>query len=368
MKNPTERRAVVAPLLLYAVGYCLLAPVFAGCSSHEEIWAEGRPKHHTTEGFRNYPVVPEPRSAGFAFYVRRVWGSFFRPDVPADHFLPEKDAIAQYKQLGGRDSLTWIGHATFLITLNGKRILTDPFLTETASPFRMFGPRRFVPPGIGLENLPAIDIIVVSHNHLDHLDEETVESLPGKENIRVFVPLGLKSFFLERGYRNVTELDWYESHTYGDIRFTALPTVHFSRRGLFDGNKTLWCSWSLSTATGKYYFSGDTADSPSIFRETGQHDGPYDLAMIPIAAYKIVKEEHSAHIAPEQAVKIGGEIGADTMVAMHWGTIELSDEPHWEPPVRFTKAAREAGMSDDQIWVMKIGETRPLPKHGSSSR
>jgi len=337
--------------------------LMAGCSSSSspEIWTEGKPNHHTQNGFRNYPVIPDLPPVGAAFYFRRILGSFYLPDVPGEHFLSEKDAISQFRQLNGGNSITWLGHATFLIRLNGMTILTDPFLTEFASPLWEFGPRRYVQPGISLDNLPPIDMVVVSHNHFDHLDAETVESLQGKEKIHVFVPLGLKPFFKDRGYTNVEELDWKQSSSYGGIDLTALPVVHFSGRGLNDKNKTLWCSWSISSQSGKVFFSGDTSYSPTIFKTIGKEYGPYDLGIVSIGAYKTRKHVPASHLTPEEAVKVAVETNSNIAVAMHWGTIELSDEPPWEPPVRFKKAAQDNGISFDQTWVMKIGETRRLP-------
>jgi len=337
--------------------------LMAGCSSSSptEIWAEGKPKHHTENGFRNYPVIPDPPPVGAAFYFRRVLDSFFFPDVPDDHYLSEKDSISQFQQLNGQDSITWLGHATFLIRINGRIILTDPFLTEYASPLWDFGPRRYVQPGISLDNLPPIDIVVVSHNHSDHLDAETIESLQGKNNIHVFVPLGLKAFFKDRGYTNIEELDWNEKLSYGGIELTALPAVHFSGRGLSDKNKILWCSWSISSQSGKVFFSGDTSYSPTIFKIIGEENGPYDLAIVSIGAYKTRKYGPASHLTPEEAVKVAIETKSNVAVAMHWGTIKLSDEPPWEPPVRFKKAAQDIGISSNQTWVMKIGETRLLP-------
>ncbi len=345
------------------VGIILLVLFLLSCSSASspEIWTEGTPKHHIKDGFRNYPEVPKPQSATIGFYFRRFWGSFVFPDVPTDHYLTENEAINQYAGFNGLDSITWIGHATFLIRMNGKTILTDPFITKYASPVKYFGPERFVQPGISLENLPPIDIIVVSHNHLDHLDAETVESLEGKEKIQVFVPLGLRSFFSERGYQSITEMDWYDSAVHNNIRFTALPAIHYSQRSTNDRNKTLWSAWSFSSASGKYFFSGDTSYSPFFFEDIGRKDGPYDLAMISIGAYKVRESGPESHLTPEEAIKVANEIGAKTIVGMHWGTIELSDEPHWEPPVRFKKAARENGLSSDHAWLMKVGETRLLP-------
>ncbi len=344
-------------------GIVFIIMLMAGCSSSSspEIWAEGKPKHHTQNGFRNYPIIPEPPPVGAAFYFRRVMDSFFLPDVPKDHYLSEIDAISQFQQLNGQNSITWLGHATFLIRINGKTILTDPFLTEYASPFWDFGPRRYVQPGISLDNLPPIDMVVVSHNHLDHLDAETIESLQGKEKIHVFVPLGLKEFFKDRGYKNIKELDWNESFSYGGIELTALPVVHFSGRGMNDKNKTLWCSWSISSLSKKVFFSGDTSYSPIIFKTIGKENGPYDLAIVSIGAYKTRKYGPASHLTPEEAVKVAIETKSNVAVAMHWGTIGLSDEPPWEPPVRFNKAAQDNGISSNQTWVMKIGETRFIP-------
>ena len=333
------------------------------CSSSAPsvIWADEKPKHHTENGFRNYPVIPDPPSVGVAFYLRRTWGSFVLPDVPPDHYFSENKAIEQYEQLKGKNSITWLGHATFLLRLGGKTILTDPFLTEYASPFWIFGPRRYVQPGISLKNLPLIDILIVSHNHLDHLDEETVESLEGKETMRVFVPLGLKPFFQDRGFVFIEELDWNESVKYDGLKLTCLPAVHYSGRSTGDKNKTLWCSWAIEASTGKYFFAGDTAASPTIFKKIGDNHGPFQLAMIPIGAYQTRENWPPTHLTPEQAIELKKDVKANIAVAMHWGTIELSDEPHFEPAKRFDKSAREHGIISDEAWIMKIGETRLLP-------
>jgi len=330
-------------------------------SSFSETAVQEKPRHHTQDGFRNYPVIPDPPPVGAAFYFRRILDSFFLPDIPDEHFLTEKESMSQFQQLNGKNSITWLGHATFLIRINGKTILTDPFLTEFASPLWEFGPRRYVQPGISLDNLPPIDIIVVSHNHLDHLDAETIEALQGKENIHVFVPLGLKSFFKDRGYTKVEELDWNERSSSGSIELTALPAVHFSGRGLNDKNKTLWCSWSISSESGKIFFSGDTSYSPTLFKTIGQVNGPFDVAIVSIGAYKTRKYGPASHLTPEEAVKVVMETKSNVAVAMHWGTIQLSDEPPFEPPVRFKKATQDNGIASDKTWVMKIGETRLLP-------
>ncbi len=359
MKHSTPVRKIPVTGILVLI-FFLIFLVDCSSSSLPEIWVEGKPKHHTQNGFRNYPVIPDPPPVGPTFYFRRILGSFFLPDVPGDHTLSEKEAMIQFSQMSGQDSITWLGHATFLIRINGKTILTDPFLTEFASPFWEFGPRRYAPPGISLDNLPPIDIVVVSHNHLDHLDSETVESLQGKEAIHILVPLGLGEFFKERGYTDIEELDWNESFSYGGIELAALPAVHYSGRGMNDKNKTLWCSWSIESQSTKIFFSGDTSYSPTIFKSIGEKNGPYDLAIVSIGAYKTRQYGPASHLTPEQAVTVMMDTKSSAAIGMHWGTIELSDEPLREPPVRFKKAAQDNDIPPDKVWVMKIGETRPL--------
>jgi len=337
---------------------CLLT---VSCSAAPER-LEGMPEHHTTEGFGNIHDIPTSSSKGPLFVLRRIWGSAFHPDVPDGHVLPEEVAVNSLKELAEEDTLTWLGHSTFLLRINGKIILTDPFLTNRASPVSFVGGvTRYTPPGIKIENLPKIDMIVISHNHYDHLDFHTIDALPNKDKIHVGVPIGVGELFEEAGYKNIYELDWNESITVGDIRLEALPAAHDSGRWLVDKNKSLWASWGVSSPSGKYYFGGDTGYSP-VFKEAGDKYQSFDMAILPIGAYGPNELMWMSHVTPEQAIQAGQDLNADILVAGHWGTIELSDEDHWEPPIRFLEAAEKAGMDEEKAWVMKIGETRILPK------
>ncbi|MBU2513668.1 MBL fold metallo-hydrolase [bacterium] len=340
----------------------LIVFVVIGCSSASQTWLEGKPRHHVKDGFRNHPEIPEVPPTKPFFYLRRFYTSFILPDVPSDHVISENLAIAQFNELQEKDSITWLGQSTFLIRLDGLTILTDPYLTTYASSVWGLGPKRFAPPGISLENLPPIEVIVLSHNHLDHLDSETVASIKNKDRIQVYVPLGLKSFFTKRGYQHVDELDWYDQKRKDSLTFTSLPTVHHSGRSLGDKNKTLWCSWNISSVSQKIYFVGDSGYSPTIFKEIGEKMGPVDLALLTIGAYDTRQGDPMTHLYPEAAVKVGLDLNAETIVGMHWGTIQLSDEPPFEPPVRFKAAADKAGYSEDNTWIFKIGETRALPE------
>ena len=323
--------------------------------------AEIKPNHHTNEGFRNIPYVETASSKGAMFVLRRIWGSAFHPSVPLDHQVPENLAISELEKLSGNNTITWLGHSTFLLRIGGKNILTDPFLTNRASPFSFAGGvTRYVPPGITINNLPDIDMIIVSHNHYDHLDRYTVCALPNKEDISVFIPLGLKPIFSGCGYKKIHELDWWMEAHMDELNIVALPAVHDSGRGLTDKDETLWSSWAIIIGDKKYYFGGDTGYSP-VFRDIGGIYGAFDLAIVPIGAYEPRKLMWMSHVTPEEAVQIGIDINAKTLVGGHWGTIELSDEDHWEPPTRFESAGKSAGMDANSIWVMKVGETKILP-------
>ncbi|MGZ6988219.1 MAG: MBL fold metallo-hydrolase, partial [Thermoanaerobaculia bacterium] len=223
-----------------------------------------------------------PQTAGLAefvpFFLRRA-RDLRPPPVPPGHVMPTAEAKALLARTGP-ESLTWLGHATFLLRTGGKTILTDPFLSDRASPFAGLGPKRYVPPGLPFEALPKIDAIVISHNHYDHLDARAIERFSSKEKIAALVPSGLGDFFLRRGYRDVRELRWEESARLGGVVFTALPCIHFSGRTPFDRNATLWCSWSIVSPSLRVFFAGDTGYGP-VFAETGARHGPFDLALVP---------------------------------------------------------------------------------------
>lgn len=332
--------------------------LLTGCSP-AAVAVEGKPLHHTTNGFRNYPLTPNPKSPGFSFLWRRMKELYNPPEIPAGHVITEPEAIAAFKQYSQNDSITWIGHTTYLLKISGKTFLLDPFFYEVPSPLPV-GPKRYVSSAISLEQLPSIDGIIISHNHYDHLDVDAIEKLKEKSKIQVFVPLGLKSFFTKRGYQHVIELDWNQSSDFEDIKLTALPAVHFSNRGLGDRNETLWCSWAIQSSGFSCYFAGDTAYSETIFKRIGLQFGRFDSAIVPIGAYQPQNVMRAVHTNPEEAIQIANDVKADLIIPSHWGTISLTDEPAFEPPERYQKFASKTGISDGRATIMKIGETRSL--------
>jgi N-acyl-phosphatidylethanolamine-hydrolysing phospholipase D len=338
----------------------LVACTSTSSESSKEISLDNRPKHHTSSGYQNDPFVETASSKGIFFYMRRAWDSIFVPEVPDGHELTELESLQLLNSISS-DRITWLGHASFLITTSGVTILTDPFLSKRASPVSWAGPRRIVNLPIPINKLPAIDIVIVSHNHYDHLDDKTVRELKNKNEINVVVPLGLKSFFTERGYSKVTELDWGQSVSVEGIDITAEPNVHDSARSTSDHNETLWASWVIESLQKRILFIGDTGYSKTIFNYIGDKYDSFDFAILPIGAYEPRKLLWMSHVTPEEAVSIGIDVRAKTLISSHWGTISsLSDEPMFEPPGRFKKAGRDGGFLDEDLWIMKVGETRAV--------
>lgn len=325
------------------------------------------PSHHLSNGrFQNPPGSPHhiARVSDFASFIyKQLTSGWKTPKVPKGHVIPARQARQNVDRHRGHEAITWLGHASFLFQLQGQTILTDPFLSARAGIAGILGPRRFAGPGLPVTQLPPIDVILLSHAHYDHLDIQTLQAIPNKERIEVVVPLRVAPLVRACGFKRVYELDWYDRISFAGIEYTALPAIHFSRRSLWDENKTLWASFSIRTPLHHLYFSGDTAYG-KVFDEIGARMGPFDLALIGIGAYEPRRIMRPVHAAPEEAVQIGLDIRASTLVAMHWGTIVLSTEPPFLPPERFKNAGIDAGIPEDKLWVLKIGETRALPpKH-----
>jgi N-acyl-phosphatidylethanolamine-hydrolysing phospholipase D len=334
----------------------------AGCAREPASAPAGGRWHHTADGFRNPPGSPTP-GGDFgdwsSFFLRRLTDRE-EVAVPADHVLPAAEALdGVVNRRSDRDRLTWLGHASFVLRLDGVAILTDPYLSPYASPLPPLGPKRFVPPGLPVERLPPIDLLLLSHNHYDHMDLPTIEALAGKERIEVVVPLRLAGYFRERGYRRVRELDWYQGATVAGLEITALPAIHFSKRTPFDRNRTLWTGYAIQSRAKRVYFAGDTAYGP-VFQELGREIARFDVGLVPIGAYEPRELMQGSHATPEETVRIAQELGIARMVGMHWGTIRLTEEPPFEPRGRFRAAAAAAGYREDAAWVMRIGETREI--------
>ncbi|MBT3350057.1 MAG: MBL fold metallo-hydrolase [Rhodospirillaceae bacterium] len=264
--------------------------------------------------------------------------------------------MSGFHALGEGEGVTWLGHSTFLVRQGGLTILTDPFLTKYASPYPPFGPKRHSGPALRIDQLPPIDILLISHNHYDHLDERTLRRLQNKDKMQVLVPLGVGDLLRGLGFSIVKELDWHQTSVFGNVEVRALPVVHGSGRGLKDSNQSLWCGFKIKSEKTKLFFAGDTAYG-EVFAELGQIYGPFDVGLLPIGAYHPDYFFQRVHINPEEAVQISQDMRIHHLVAMHWGNIVMTKEPIEEPPIRFAKAGREAGIPDHRLHILKIGES-----------
>ena len=291
------------------------------------------------------------------FFARRVAGAFSdRPGAPER--VANDGAFLRENAKHSTPTVTWVGHATMLVQMDHVTFLTDPTWSDTASPVSFAGPKRFVPPGVALEDLPPIDFVVVSHNHYDHLDLGTLSALAARRaETRFFVPLGNGALLRENGVENVEELDWGESRDFAGVRVHCLPAQHWSRRGVRDGLMTLWASWAVTGAQRRFYFAGDTGYFAG-FARIAEALGPFDLAALPIGAYEPVAMMKASHMDPEEAVRAAVDLRTRRAVAMHYGTFDLTDEPLDEPPRRFRAAAQSGALGADAAWLMKVGETR----------
>lgn len=250
-------------------------------------------------------------------------------------------------------SLTWVGHATFVVHEDDDVFLTDPHFGE-----RAFWPRRLHPPGVPIGSIPPDAFAVISHNHYDHLDEWTVENLP--ESVSWFVPLGQAEWFRERGREQVVELDWWESAKHGRWTLTCLPSQHWTRRVGMGRNEALWCSWLVDSGVRRYYFAGDTGYFHG-FREFARRFDPIDVAMLPIGAYEPRWFMAYQHMNPAEAWQAFRDLEARWMLPMHWGTFDLTDEPLDLPPRELARAVEETGGDPQQVRLLAVGERWHIP-------
>ncbi len=249
--------------------------------------------------------------------------------------------------------MAWLGHAGVLIEIDGKRVLTDPVLSDRASPTSYVGPKRFHPSPIDLQKLRNVDAVVISHNHYDHLDQATIRHL-SKQETQFFVPLGNKAQLLAWDIPDaqITELDWWEEATVNGLRIVSTPSRHYSNRGTFDYKKTLWSSWSIVGPTNRVFVSGDTGYA-KVFSEIGTRLGPFDATVIKVGAYGPGDAWHDIHMTPEQAVQVHLDVKGGHMLPVHWGTFNLAYHP-WDEPIIRTQTS--AAQKNIVLATPKVGE------------
>ena len=356
--------------------------------------------HHTASGFQNTHAASVSR--GFTDLLRWRWQAWREglpppPAQPTPVQAPDLALLQGYApawqqaqaQTGAQSgtvlspvpvpvpapapTVTWIGHATALVQAGGLQVLTDPVFSERVSPVSWAGPKRKTPPGVAMDDLPPIDVVVISHSHYDHLDKGSLVQLHQRSQrlghaTAFLVPLGLKELLEGWGIAGVQEIDWWQSVRVGSTDFFLTPVQHWSARGLFDRNHTLWGGWAVFGPDLHWYFAGDTGYSPD-FAQTRQYfadrqsaalGGGFDLALIPVGAYEPRWFMQHQHVNPAEAVRMHQDLGARRSIGVHWGIFELTDEPLDQPP-RDLQAARDAaGLAAGAFSVLAVGETQAL--------
>ena len=319
------------------------------------------PYHHLADGtFKNPEGSPE-RDPNIKWSMSK-WNKEkkkIKINIPPDHIISKEEVLKNLKGLDGDDYVAWIGHATFLIKLGNTTIITDPLFSKNAGPL-IFGPKRYVDPAIDLKDIPEINLYLLTHNHYDHLDYRTIKKFPYKKT-KVLTPLKLGKYFTKNGFDNVEEMDWYDQVQINDLKVTLMPAVHWSKRTLTDTNKTLWGSFLIEYKDKKIFFACDTGYG-NIYKELGNKYGPIDLTFINIGAYDFrpMFEKSIYHANPEEALNIGQDLKSKKVLGMHWGTVILSLEDPFEPPVRFKNATNKYGYHIDDAILFKIGEVKKL--------
>tara|TARA_B100001059_G_C17832667_1_gene585755 strand:+ start:313 stop:1434 length:1122 start_codon:yes stop_codon:yes gene_type:complete len=332
------------------------------------------PAHHIGNKFRN-PYLPSDYQPSFiAFLKARLFDDMTWPDEPENY--KEYWQAANLERIHNPDfnkaQATLIGHSTVLLQYKGINILTDPIFSERSSFSQNIGPKRYTPPALSIDQLPKIDIIVISHNHYDHLDTTSVKGLTSSKFITSIngeqplwlVPLGLKKWFSQFEVTNIKEMDWWQEHTLNGLTIQAQPSQHWSRRSLFDTNQSLWASWAFTWSEKDTdskgftaWFGGDTGYNPYQFKEIGLALGEVDLAMIPIGAYEPRWFMKTQHVNPSDAVKIFKDINAKSAFGIHWNTFVLTAEAVDEPPKALEKALQKNGINAEQFQAINIGST-----------
>jgi L-ascorbate metabolism protein UlaG (beta-lactamase superfamily) len=257
--------------------------------------------------------------------------------------------------------VTFINHATVLIQTEGLNILTDPIWSERASPVRWAGPKRHRSPGLRFEDLPPIDIVLISHNHYDHLDVATLVRLQAEHQPRFVTSLGNRAFLNSREIADAVEVDWWETaKVLNELSVTCVPGKHFSGRWLSDGDVTLWCGYIVHGAAGNIYFAGDTGMG-NHFVEIKNRFGPIRLALLPIGAYLPNWFMHPVHLSPSEAVEAHHLLAAQVSTAMHFGTFALGDDGEFEPVQTLRDALSKDAKGNSGFWVLEHGEGRNVP-------
>jgi N-acyl-phosphatidylethanolamine-hydrolysing phospholipase D len=332
------------------------------------------------------PAIVNGDNAWYDILWRSIRGDFkplMPPDGGYDAFARKWSCEVEFARIAQRSQepvVTWLGHVTVLLQVAGLNILTDPTLAPAAGPYGRFGAARKVPAPIAVKDLPTIDVLLISHNHYDHLCDATIDALIASgQRPQIIVPLGLKKWFDKRGIPNVTELDWWRQKDItvnvqgqsvrDSVRIHFTPAQHWSKRTPFDTNASLWggymVEWLRADAKSqaepwRFLFPGDTGYS-NDFKAIRERIGAVDFLALPIGAYLPRDFMKNMHVNPDDAVQMLLDLDAKQAMGVHWGTFMLTQEAFDHPPRDLAIALKQRGVPQERVWLMKHGETRAIP-------
>lgn len=355
--------------------FAVLLAVFlvtAGCT-HRNPHYDSSKMHHTPEGFTNTDpaVVQAGRYPWYEILWRRLRGDFTPAAPPPGGYAafakawsqPVNRELVMHRQ--EVPLVTWLGHATLLLQLGRLNILIDPQFSMRTGPNAWLGAPRHVPPPHAVEDLPKIDLVLISHSHYDHLDTETLDRLFAAGQQPLFlVPLGLKAWFAENGYAaraEVLEMDWWDRHAIGPLAIHFTPAQHWSKRTPFDTNRSLWGGFMVEwpVRDWRFLYTGDTGYSRD-FLDIRARLGPVDFLAVPVGSYEPRDFMKPQHINPDEAVQIALDVEAKQALGVHWGTFGLTQEPFDQPPRDLAAALAARQLPPDAFWLFKHGESRAL--------
>jgi L-ascorbate metabolism protein UlaG (beta-lactamase superfamily) len=333
--------------------------LLSACISTNPYFDPNKP-HHIPKGFKNNY---SEGTGGFDQFLKWQWEKLGKKAAVSTADLSPLAADLELIRSPKTAQVTWIGHASSLIQMGGFNVLTDPHFSERASPVQFAGPKRFQAPGLTLEQLPRIDAVVISHNHYDHLDLQSVRALAALPHAPVFyVPLGVDVWFEANvPAAKVFKTDWQDKHvlngSQGNLVVQLLPVQHWSSRAVLDRSATLWGSWAIMTGDKAVWFSGDLGYSKDTANIGQQFPHGFDLSLIAVGAYEPRWFMKGQHIDPTEAVMIHREINSRKSVGIHWGTFRLTDEPLDQPIVDLAAAKKAVSLKEDDFVLLRHGQT-----------
>jgi len=334
---------IIVSLSFVVVGYGISGPKYSGAvTDHFDGKKFINPGHIQAKGLKDV--------LKWSFDRKRGQWKEINTAAPSDRPVPRVNEGVR---------ITFVNHSTFLIQTDGLNILTDPVWSKRVSPFSFAGPRRMRPPGLPFEELPQIDVVLLSHNHYDHLDIETMKKIFRIHRPRIITPLGVQAYLEDNQINGTRDMDWWDEYALNDnLTVTATPAQHFSGRGTFDRDATLWCGYLIKRKGGNIYFAGDTGYNDQTFKEIGVRGAPIHLALVPIGAYKPNWFMSPIHCSPEEAVQIHIDLNSRQSIASHFGTFPLADEGEEEPVNDLVMARARYGIASDDFIALSEGEAR----------